>query len=130
LVILFFFDLNIIFNLSHPSNHSQTLTNFTLNPLLTPLIYLKWTTETSNSNPLESIISLYLQSTLREKEWKEEGDSSIFKSSLLCLGLMVISRLKLCPQFIFQLNYENHVKIWRFQLFLQKQLITKIWKLF
>ena len=32
LVVLFFLDLNIIFNLSHPSNHSQTLTNFTLNP--------------------------------------------------------------------------------------------------
>jgi len=32
LVIMFFFDLNIIFNLSHPSNHLQTLTNFTLNP--------------------------------------------------------------------------------------------------
>jgi len=31
LVILFFLDLNIIFNLSHLSNHSQTLTNFTLN---------------------------------------------------------------------------------------------------
>jgi len=30
-VILFFFDLNIIFNLSNQSNHSQTLTNFTLN---------------------------------------------------------------------------------------------------
>ena len=29
---LFFLDLNISFNLSHPSNHSQTLTNFTLNP--------------------------------------------------------------------------------------------------
>jgi len=29
---LFFVDLNIIFNLSHPSNHSQTLTNFTLKP--------------------------------------------------------------------------------------------------
>jgi len=28
---LFFLDLKIIFNLSHPSNHSQTLTNFTLN---------------------------------------------------------------------------------------------------
>jgi len=28
---LFFFDFNIIFSLSHPSNHSQTLTNFTLN---------------------------------------------------------------------------------------------------
>ena len=32
LVILFFLDFNIILNLSHPSNHSQTLTNFTLNP--------------------------------------------------------------------------------------------------
>jgi len=32
LVILFFLDLNIIFNRSHPSNHSQILTNFTLNP--------------------------------------------------------------------------------------------------
>jgi len=32
LVILFFFDLNIFFNLSHSSNDSQTLTNFTLNP--------------------------------------------------------------------------------------------------
>jgi len=31
LVILFFLDLNIIFNLSHSSNHSQTLTNITLN---------------------------------------------------------------------------------------------------
>ena len=30
---LFFYDLNIIFNLSHPSNHSQRSTNFTLNPL-------------------------------------------------------------------------------------------------
>jgi len=33
LVILFFLYLNIVFNLSHPSNHSQTSTNFTLNPL-------------------------------------------------------------------------------------------------
>jgi len=29
---LFFLDLNIIFNLSYLSNHSQTLTNFPLNP--------------------------------------------------------------------------------------------------
>jgi len=28
---VFFFDFSIIFNLSHPSNHSQTLKNFTLN---------------------------------------------------------------------------------------------------
>jgi len=33
LVILFFLDLNIIFNLSHPSNHSQTSTKCTLNRL-------------------------------------------------------------------------------------------------
>jgi len=33
LVILFFLDLNIIFNLSHPSNHSQISIKFTLNPL-------------------------------------------------------------------------------------------------
>jgi len=31
--ILFFLDLNKIFNLSHRSNHSQTSTKFTLNPL-------------------------------------------------------------------------------------------------
>jgi len=30
---LFFLDLNIIFNLSHQSNHSQTPTTFTQNPL-------------------------------------------------------------------------------------------------
>jgi len=34
LVILFFLDLNIIFNLSHPSNYSQTPTNFNQNPLI------------------------------------------------------------------------------------------------
>jgi len=28
---LFIYDLNINFNLSHPSNHSQTLTNYILN---------------------------------------------------------------------------------------------------
>jgi len=32
----------------------------------------------------------------------------------------VISRLQLCPLFIFQLNYENDVKIWLWKLFLQK----------
>jgi len=42
---------------------------------------------------------------------KEEGYSSILKSSLLCPCLRVISRLQLCPQFIFQLNHENDV-IW------------------
>ena len=41
------------------------------------------------------------------REGHQEGNSSIFQSSLLCLGLTVIWRLQLCPQFIFQLNYEN-----------------------
>jgi len=31
---LAFYDLNIIFNVLHPSNHSQTSTNFTLNSLI------------------------------------------------------------------------------------------------
>ena len=51
---------------------------------------------------------------------KEEGNSSIFQSSLLCNGLRVISRLQVYRQFIFQLNYENDIKIWFFKLFLQK----------
>ena len=52
---------------------------------------------------------------LREGEGKEEGDCS-----MLCNGLRVISRLQLCLQFIFELNYENDVKIWLLKLFLQK----------
>jgi len=79
---------------SHPSNHSQTLTNFTLNPPTFTLNLLK----VNNTN-------------LREKEGKEKGYSSVFKSCWLCLGLRVISRLQLCPHFIFQLNYKNNVKI-------------------
>jgi len=70
LVILFFLDLNIIFNLSHPSNHSQTLTK---SSHFSPLIPLKWTRQASHSNPLELIISLSLQSTLTERgegRWK------------------------------------------------------------
>ena len=55
-----------------------------------------------------------------KKEGKEEGNSSIFKSYMLCLGLRVISRLQLCSQFIFQLNCENDVKIWLLKLFLEK----------
>jgi len=42
-----------------------------------------------------------------------------FSMSLLCNGLMVISPLQLRPQFIFQLNYENDLKIWLLKLFLQ-----------
>jgi len=41
LVILFFLDFNIILNLSYPSNQSQTLTNFTLNPPTFTLNLLK-----------------------------------------------------------------------------------------
>jgi len=40
-VILFFLDLNIFFNVSHASNHSQTSTNFNLNQI------------TSTFNPLK-----------------------------------------------------------------------------
>jgi len=46
-----------------------------------------------------------------EREGKEDGNFSIFQSSLLCNGLRVILSLLLGPQFIFQLNYENDVKI-------------------
>jgi len=48
---------------------------------------------------------------------------------MLCHGLRVISKLQLCPQFIFQLNYENEVKIRLLKLFLQKLIMTKILKL-
>jgi len=72
--------------------------------------------QTSHSNALDVKLSLSLQSTLREKEGKEEGNSSIFKSSVLCHGWRVISRLQLCSQFIFQLNYGNDVKIWLLKL--------------
>jgi len=65
-------------------------------------------------------MSLSFQSILAEREGKEDGYFSIFQLSLLCNGLKVISRLQLCPQFIFQLNYENDVKIWLLKLFLQK----------
>jgi len=53
---LFFLDLNIIYNLSYPSNHSQNLTNFTLNPPSLTFNPLKVTTQTSHSNPLKFII--------------------------------------------------------------------------
>jgi len=122
LVIFFFFHLNIIFNLSHPSNHSQTLL---LSHPLSPLIHLKWTTKTSHCNPLDVILSLSIQSTLKEREEKEEENSSIFKSSLFCLGLKVISRLQLCPQFIFQLNYENDIKKRLFKIIFRKIIINK-----
>jgi len=43
-----------------------------------------------------------------------------FNHLMLFNGLKVISRLQLCPQFMFQVNYENDVKIWYLKLFLQK----------
>jgi len=55
-----------------------------------------------------------------EREGKQEGNSSIFLSSLLSLGVRVISRLQLCPQFIFELNYENDVKNMTFQIIFTK----------
>jgi len=120
LVFLFFLDLNIIFNLSHLSNHSQTLTNFTLNPPSFTVNRLKVHNTNSHSNPLEFIISLSLQLTLTKREGKADENSFIFQSSLICNGLRVISRLQLCPQFIFQLNYESDVKIWLLKLLLQQ----------
>jgi len=96
---LFFLDLNIIFNLSHPSNHTQTSTNFTLNQI------------TFTFNPLKVIKkSFTFLSTLREREGKEVEIPLFFNQHRLCNGLRVISRLQLCPQFIFQLNYENDEK--------------------
>jgi len=46
---------------------------------VSPLIHLKGTTQTSHCNPLDVILSLSLQSTLKEKEGKEEENSSIVK---------------------------------------------------
>jgi len=53
------------------------------------------------------------------KDGKEDENSSIFESYLLFNDMSVISRLQLYPQFIFQHNYENYVKIWLLKLFLQ-----------
>jgi len=53
---LFFLYLNIISNISDPSNHSQTLRKFTLNPPSFTFNPLKVTTKTSHSNPLEFMI--------------------------------------------------------------------------
>jgi len=43
-----------------------------------------------------------------------------FNHLMLFNGLKVISRLQLCPQFMFQVNYENDVKIWYLKIILQK----------
>jgi len=95
----------------HQITHKLEQALLLIHPV-SPLIHLKWTTQTSHYNPLDVILSLSILSTLWEREGKKEEKSSIFKSCQLCLGLRVISRLQLCPQFIFQLNYENDVKIW------------------
>ena len=87
---MFFYDLNIILNLSHPSNHSITSTSFTLNPLTFTFNPLKVNKTSLHSNPLESILSLSLQSMMREREGKEDGNSSIFQSCLLYNGLRAV----------------------------------------
>jgi len=46
--------------------------------------------------------------------------SLFFNHLMLCIGLRVISRLQLCPQFIFKLNNENDLKIWLLKLFFKK----------
>jgi len=76
---LFFLDLNIIFNLSHPSNHSQTSTNFTLNQIT------------------------YTFNVEGERVGKEERNSPIFQSFMLCNGLRVTLRLQLCPKLFFNI---------------------------
>jgi len=62
-------DLNIIFNLSHPSNHSQTSPR-----------------QASHSNPLELILSLSLQSTLRERG--EGRGKFLYFSIILCYPMV------------------------------------------
>ena len=58
------------------------------------------------------------------REGKEGRNSSNLKSSLLCLGLRVTSRLQLWPQFIFQLNNENDVNM-TFQIIFTKIINNK-----
>ena len=73
MIILFFYHLNITFNLSHTSNQSQTSTNFTLNPSTFTFNPLKVNnTNFTHCNPLDLILSLFIQSTLREREGKED----------------------------------------------------------
>jgi len=55
-----------------------------------------------------------------EREGKEDRNSSILESPSLRHDFRVISRLQLRPQFFFQLNYENVVKILLLKLFSQK----------
>jgi len=128
LVIVFFVDFNIFFNLSYPSNHSQTLTNFTLNkPTFTfnPLkvnntnftLYSTWI----HHLPLPPI------NFEGERGWRKERGRK--RDTLLFL------------------NHLYHVLVWgwyqdynyicnlffnlimTFQIILQKLLMTKIWKL-
>jgi len=58
---------------------------------------------------------------LREREGKEVEIPLFFNQLRLCNDLRVISRLKLCPQFIFPLNYENDLKIWNSEIIFTKK---------
>jgi len=73
MVIVFFLDLNMIFNLSNPSHHSQISKNFTLNPLTFTFNPLKVNNKALHSNPLGFMLTLSLPSTLREKDAEGRG---------------------------------------------------------
>jgi len=120
LVILFFFDLNIIFNLSHPSNHSQTLTNFNLNqPTFTfhPLkvnntnfaVYSNW------------IHHLPLPPINLDGEKGRKREIILFLNHL-CYALVWVwyQDYNYVHNLFFSLIMKNNVKIWLFKLFLQK----------
>jgi len=94
-------DFNIIFILSHPSNHSQTSTKFTLNSLtfiFNPLkvnktrftLYSTWI----DSLPLPPI-------NVEGERGRKREIHLFFNHFILCNGLRVVSRLELSPQFFF-----------------------------
>ena len=122
MVILFLLDLNIIFILWHPSNHSQTSTMSTLNKLTFTFNPLKWTRQTLQSNPLEFILSLSLLSTLTERV-EGRGKFLYFSISVLCNVLRVISRLQLCSQFIFERGEGR----WKFLYFSISLCYAMVW---
>jgi len=115
-------DLNIIFILWHPSNHSQTSTMSTLNKLTFTFNPLKWTRQTLQSNPLEFILSLSLLSTLTERV-EGRGKFLYFSISVLCNVLRVISRLQLCSQFIFERGEGR----WKFLYFSISLCYAMVW---
>jgi len=68
-------------------------------------------TQTSNYITLDVILSLSLQSTLREREGKEVENSSIFKVIFVMQWFEGDIKITIMYEFIFMLNYENDVKI-------------------